>query len=80
MSESLFPPDNGKSYGFFGYQSQMVHSAINGDREDMMAEALARGWIDHNTKTLANDTLRSYCQRKNAARCESYLAAEGFPA
>jgi hypothetical protein len=77
---SLFPEDNGKAYGFFGYQSQMIHTAINSDRDDMMQEAKERGWIVPGTKTLANDTLRKFCRDKKATRCDEYLAAQGYPA
>ena len=76
---SLFPPDNGKAYGFFGYQGQMIHMAINSDREDMMAEALERKWINQSTKTLANDSLRKFCREHKAPRCDEFLAAQGFP-
>ena len=76
--ESLFPPDNGKSYGFFGYQGWCCDGAIRSDDVAKLQETIGRGWMVPSTRTLFNDSMVAYARRCNAPRCAEYLLSLGW--
>ena len=72
-SQSLFPPkDPTKGYGWFGYEGAMCDRAIRADNPDMLAEAVARGWINADSEMLDGKTILQYCERV-APKCAERL-------
>lgn len=61
--KSLFPPkEPNKGYGWFGYEGAMCDLAIRADRPDMLAEAVARGWINADSEMFDGKTILQHCE------------------
>lgn len=64
-----------QGYGFFGYPGAMVDRAIRTDDPVGLQKMIDIGWIDANTKTMDNLTMREYCIERGASKCAELFEA-----
>ena len=56
----------------------MVDRALKADNPDMIEEAIDRGWIDKETKTLDGKTLMAMCDEHGYEKVRERLVKLGF--
>jgi hypothetical protein len=73
LKDKDYPTAEGNC-GFFGYQSAAAHRAMQFDDAQAMAAIIQLGWVNAQTKTLDNLSMRQVCEQKGAQRCAALFA------
>lgn len=60
------------------YKCWMIERAISGDNVPMLDEAIAKGWIDADTRCFNNGTVLDRCNERNAKGCAARLRELGW--
>lgn len=75
---SLLPPQEDKSYSFFGYRAHCCEVAMKADNAAMLSECVDRDFIDSDSTMLDNTSILGQCDRKGYTECAAMLRARGW--
>lgn len=67
-----------KSYGLFGFEGNVVDDALFRDLPENLKEAIHRGYIESDSRTLYGKTIAQRAREIGAERCVEYLLSIGW--